>query len=268
MRELEAEGGLVRPAAEPTHRPHDTDGAWDVARRSVASGAAPTGDHRGMLHLQRLAGNASVGALVQREEDEATGQEDAGRSPVLDVIGKGGGEPLPTALRTTMEQSLGADFSSVRVHDGPTAAASAQAVGASAYTVGDEIVFNRGAYDPESPRGQHTLAHELTHVVQQRSGPVEGTPTGDGVAVSDPGDRFEREAEATASAFTAGGAAPAAPGTASSVQRHADGDHDETTAQTMPLQRMEEDEEAEDVQLTPLQRQEEGEEVEEEIVPG
>ena len=69
---------------------------------------------------------------------------------------------------------------------------------AKAYTVGDEIVFNRGAYQPDTDAGRHTLAHELTHVVQQRSGPVDGTPTGDGVAVSDPGDRFEREAEATA----------------------------------------------------------------------
>ncbi len=42
------------------------------------------------------------------------------------------------------------------------------------------------------------LAHELTHVVQQRSGPVDGTPTGGGVKVSDPSDRFEREAAATA----------------------------------------------------------------------
>jgi|HigsolmetaAR201D_1030396.scaffolds.fasta_scaffold14545_2 hypothetical protein len=245
MRELEVEGGPVHAAAAPPHRHHDADGAWDVARRSVASRGTPAGDHRGMLHLQRLAGNASVGALVQREENEGAEEHTDARSPVLDVIGKGGGEPLPTALRTTMERSLGADFSSVRVHSGPHAAASAQAVGAAAYTVGDEIVFNHGAYDPESPRGQHTLAHELTHVVQQRSGPVEGTPTGDGIAVSDPGDRFEREAEDTATAVTA-------------------------HAQTMPLQRTEgtEEDEPEDVQLTPVQRQEEtDEEPEEEIVP-
>jgi hypothetical protein len=258
MRDLEFERGALPPVAAPV-RHEGTDGAWDVARRSVANGAAPAGDHRGMLHLQRLAGNASVGALVQREEDG----EESGHSPVLDVIGKGGGTPLPSGVRSTMEQSLGADFGGVRVHDGPAAAASAQAVGASAYTVGDEIVFNRGAYDPESASGRHTLAHELTHVVQQRSGPVDGTPTGDGVAVSHPGDRFEREAEASAAAFSAA-SAPTPP-----VQRHAD-DHDEPTAQTVPLQReaMEDEEEVpeEELQTTPLQRQEELEEEPEEEI--
>ena len=102
-----------------------------------------------------------------------------------------------------MEAKLGADFGSVRVHNGDTAAASAHAVQAKAYTVGDEIVFNQGAYAPDTPAGQHTLAHELTHVVQQRSGPVSATPTGDGVALSDPGDRFEREAESRATEVTA-----------------------------------------------------------------
>ncbi len=91
----------------------------------------------------------------------------------------------------------------MRVHEGDAAAASAHAVQAKAYTVGNDIVFNRGAYDPDSAAGRHTLAHELTHVVQQRSGPVDGTPTGDGVSVSDPGDRFEQEAEARASEVTA-----------------------------------------------------------------
>ncbi|MFF8973832.1 DUF4157 domain-containing protein [Streptomyces sp. NPDC014995] len=45
---------------------------------------------------------------------------------------------------------------------------------------------------------KHTMAHELTHVMQQRTGPVAGTDRGDGVQVSDPGDRVEQEAEANA----------------------------------------------------------------------
>ena len=89
---------------------------------------------------------------------------------------------------------MGQDFSDVRVHTGDAADASARSVSAHAYTVGSNIVFQRGTYDPGSSQGRTLLAHELTHVVQQRSGPVEGTPAAGGVSVSDPSDRFEVEA--------------------------------------------------------------------------
>jgi hypothetical protein len=225
-------------SAEPLARPHertaDADASWQVAKRVVASGSARGAEPRSMLQLQRMAGNSGVGSLVAGEQEEA-------RSPVLDVIGRGGGSPLPTPLRTEMEQGLGADFGSVRVHTDPSAASSAQAVQAKAYTVGDEIVFNQGAYSPDTDGGKHTLAHELTHVVQQRSGPVSGTPTGDGVAISDPGDHFERQAEASATALMSGAASAqrqrsdAAPA-AAAVQREELPEEDEPV-QEMPLQR-------------------------------
>jgi hypothetical protein len=97
-----------------------------------------------------------------------------------------------------MEARLGHDFSDVRVHDDARAHDSAVAVNAHAYTVGSDVVFQRDRYDPRSDAGRLTLAHELTHVVQQRSGPVDGTPAPGGVRISDPGDRFEREAAANA----------------------------------------------------------------------
>ena len=195
-----------------------------------------------MLRLQRLAGNAGVGALVAREEE---GERPS--SPVLDVVGKGGGSPLPADVRTDMEQQLGADFGDVQVHEGGAAAASAAAVQAKAYTVGNEVVFNSGAYQPDNADGRRTLAHELTHVVQQRSGPVDGTPTGDGVAVSHPQDRFEQEAEAAA-----GGLGPVA-------QRQSP--EEDEALQELPLQRQDEaapeEEEEPAVQELPLQREDE-----------
>jgi hypothetical protein len=103
-----------------------------------------------------------------------------------------------------MESALGHDFGDVRVHTDAAAAGSARAVQAQAYTVGSHVVFGEGRYQPGSTEGRRTLAHELTHVVQQRQGPVDGTPlarsAGDtgGLQVSDPGDPFEREAEAVA----------------------------------------------------------------------
>ena len=151
----------------------------------------------GILGLQRAVGNAGVAALIEEErvEDERVEEE---RSPVLDVVGSGGGRPLDPSTRSDMESRFGADFGEVRVHTGDAAQASTAAVHAQAYTVGSDIVFADRQYAPDTPQGQHMLAHELAHVVQQRSGPVDGTDAGGGVAVSDPGDRFEREAAAVA----------------------------------------------------------------------
>jgi hypothetical protein len=120
------------------------------------------------------------------------------RSPVLDVVGHGGGSALAPDVREDMESRLGASFSDVRVHTGGAAASSAASVGAHAYTVGHDVVFGAGRFDTSSNAGRTMLAHELTHVIQQRSGPVSGTPTSGGISVSDPSDRFEREAEANA----------------------------------------------------------------------
>lgn len=75
------------------------------------------------------------------------------------------GTPLPAPLRHQMESSLGADFSSVRVHVGHQATH----VGANAYTLGQDIHFAPGAYQPGDTAGLQLIAHELTHVVQQRT---------------------------------------------------------------------------------------------------
>jgi hypothetical protein len=152
---------------------------------------APVNSPAGILALQRLAGNAAVASLLAPAE----------RSPVLDVVGSGGGQPLDAPLKGALEDHLRADLSSVRVHTDASADASARSVGADAYTVGNDVVFAAGRYAPDTPVGQRMLAHELTHVVQQRSGPVDGTATGDGIALSDPADRFEQEAERSAESF-------------------------------------------------------------------
>lgn len=139
-----------------------------------------------ILDLQRSAGNAGTAEMLEEE-----------RSPVHDVVGTSG-ESLAPDVRADMEGRLGHDFGDVRVHTDGAADASARSVNAHAYTVGSHIVFQRSAFDPGSHAGRTTLAHELTHVVQQRSGPVDGTPAAGGISVSDPSDRFEREASAAA----------------------------------------------------------------------
>ncbi|MFS0699912.1 DUF4157 domain-containing protein [Cellulomonas sp. 179-A 4D5 NHS] len=184
MREHEHEhldDDAQRPRSERTEERPDS-ALW----RAAAAGRTDVVGPQGLARLQRAVGNQGVRGLAQEE-----------RSPVLDVVGSGG-SPLDTHVRTDMESRLGHDFGDVRVHTDDAAHRSAASVQAHAYTVGSDVVFQRGQYDPGSTAGRTMLAHELTHVVQQRSGPVDGTATGDGVRVSDPSDRFEREAAANA----------------------------------------------------------------------
>jgi hypothetical protein len=162
-----------------------------------------------------------------------------------------------------MEARFGHDFGDVRVHTDGVAHESARSVNAQAYTVGSDIVFQRDRFDPDSDSGRHVLAHELTHVVQQRSGPVEGTETDGGVRVSDPSDRFEREAAETADRLMSGPAETAAPAAgAGGVQRCAD--HDETAQTYVQREAEEEAPEEDEVAQTFVQR-EAGGDAEEEL---
>lgn len=167
---------------------HQHEEVTRTGARTPARG--PGGRAEALMALQRAAGNQQVAQLLDDEEP----------SPVHAVLASGGGRPLEADVRADMEGRLGADFSDVRIHTGASAAASARAVHAHAYTVGNNVVFQRDAYNPSSDAGRHTLAHELVHVVQQRSGPVDGTPAPGGISLSDPSDRYEREAAAAADA--------------------------------------------------------------------
>ena len=204
--------------------------------QAAASGRSDVLDGAGILGLQRAVGNSGVGAMLEEE-----------RSPVHDVVGSGGGSPLAPDVKGEMESRLGHDFSDVRVHNDSQAHESARSVNAHAYTVGSNVVFQRDSFDPSSSEGKTMLAHELTHVVQQRSGPVDGTSTGGGIKVSDPSDRFEREASANAERAMSA-PAPAAQLSASpaAVQRDEAPAEEEDVAQGSFVQREEapEDEEA------------------------
>jgi hypothetical protein len=76
------------------------------------------------------------------------------------------GSPLPGPARHQMETAFGADFSALRIHQGPQAAL----IDAQAYTTGSDIHFAPGQYDPHSSAGRELLGHELWHVVQQKEG--------------------------------------------------------------------------------------------------
>ena len=110
----------------------------------------------------------------------------------------GSGQALPASLRDRFEGSLGADLSAVRVHTGLASARAAQAAHAQAFTLGQDIHFSGGAYDPVSQEGQRILAHEVAHTVQQAD--AGGLPNG----MTEPGDAAELQADAAAHAMVAG----------------------------------------------------------------
>ena len=77
------------------------------------------------------------------------------------------GQPLGESIRPAMESQLGFDFSRVRIHNDASAAESASALNAAAYTSGSHIFFGVGRLDPSASAGRALLAHELAHVAQQ-----------------------------------------------------------------------------------------------------
>jgi hypothetical protein len=122
---------------------------------------------------------ATLEADADRTADAViSGETQAMRGPALQtaprLVGGSGlrapGEPLDATTLDNMQDRLQADFSTVRVHADGAAAASARKLGAQAYADGEHLVFGAGQYRPGSRAGAHLLAHELTHVLQQRDG--------------------------------------------------------------------------------------------------
>jgi hypothetical protein len=106
-------------------------------------------------------------AKVRRASDGGGGAAPLGAEAEASIRrATSGGEPLPGKVRAAMEPAFGADFSGVRVHRDAAAADSARGIGARAYTVGNHIAFGQGQWAPGTHRGDHLIAHELTHTLQ------------------------------------------------------------------------------------------------------
>jgi hypothetical protein len=206
-----------------------------MASSAIAAGRADMLHPGAILHLQRTAGNASVAGLLEQEREEE-------RSPVKDVVGSGGGSPLDRETRQSMESRFGYDFSDVRVHTDARAGESAKSVNAQAYTVGTDIVFQPDKYSPQTHQGQHMLAHELTHVIQQKAGPVSGAPAPGGIQISDPSDAFEQQAERTATQVMSAKPPSASPASVQSLAVQRQDEEIEEEAQGSFLQRQEDEE--------------------------
>ena len=105
---------------------------------------------------------------------------------------KSSGQPIENNTRQFMESAFGQDFGDVRIHTSSKAAESAEALGAEAYTMGKDVFFGVNRYQPGSKEGTELIAHELTHVVQQRSGRGSFQEK---ITIGQPGDVYEQEAD-------------------------------------------------------------------------
>jgi hypothetical protein len=117
-------------------------------------------------------------AAAQVEQDEETLLKPAAVSSSAAMLHqesdiralKGGGQALPRSERAFFEPRFRSDFSNVRVHSNTRSAQVARSIRARAFTHGNNVVFDAGQYAPGTHAGRQLLAHELTHVAQQRSG--------------------------------------------------------------------------------------------------
>ncbi len=123
--------------------------------------------------------------LEEQKEEDATlqGKSILQRAEVTEDIessinnARGSGQSLDANLQKTMGQAMGADFSGVKVHTDSTADQLNKSVQARAFTTGQDVFFKQGEYNPGSKDGQELIAHELTHVVQQKENKIRLSPS-------------------------------------------------------------------------------------------
>jgi len=145
--------------------------------------------------LWRCGGRGCASGETDHEDEElrrhANGIGPTVAPPIVHDVLRAPGQPLPGVVRRDMEQRFGHDFADVRVHTDTRAAELAAAVHAHAYTVGRQVVFADGRFDPASGEGKRLLAHELTHVAENHRG--RPAPSGS-LRVSCPDEPAERRA--------------------------------------------------------------------------
>jgi hypothetical protein len=172
-----------------TEREHDPGAEREEARAEPRRAPAA----KGLAGIAAAVGNAAFGRLARQGSGLLPGG--AVHPEVEQTINsrRGAGRPLDASTRERVSEQLGDPLADVRVHDDAVAGELARAVSARAFTTGADVYFAAGEHRPGTTDGDELLAHELTHVVQQR-----GAPTSGPMQVSEPGDALEVEAEAAA----------------------------------------------------------------------
>ena len=152
----------------------EADRLADQVVRTPLPGPVTTSDGRGDLRRTYHESEEEEGTSEPLARKQAVGVAPKHGMPVPPIVHevlRSPGKPLDQATRAFFEPRFGNEFGHVRVHTDGQAAQSAAAVNALAYTVGSNLVFGSGQYAPHSEQGRRLLAHELTHVQQQRAAP-------------------------------------------------------------------------------------------------
>jgi len=169
----------------------DASGHVSLIRTSLAAGTASQVVQR----LQRQFGNAYTTEVVSAALDKQI-MEVVPRAIESQILAaRGGGRPLDPHVQRQMEAKFQHDFSGVRVHTDATAQDTSQAIDARAFTLGNDVFFGGGEYNPRTGGGRELLAHELAHVVQQAGRPIQPP-----LMLGDPHDAAEQEAHTAARA--------------------------------------------------------------------
>ncbi len=189
---------------------------WTLATEAGGSGAEPA---RRSIAPGKVTRRGAYRSPARRASDDGRGvatgglddgRDEAGPPPTIHDVAtvaverKGGGAPVDAGVATQVGAHLGADLSGVRVHTDPMAQGASAAMGARAFAYGNDVFLGAG----ESGGDLGLMAHELTHVVQQ--GAAGRLTPQRRVEVGDANSPAEAEADAVASAVTAGPAAPTA----------------------------------------------------------
>jgi hypothetical protein len=179
-------GGHAGGVNRDPHRATSTDGspiltgAPDLAagvppevHRVLASpgGVLPPPVRADMEHRFRTVAGAGRSGMPTPEASTVSSPFDTGERQADEVARQVTG---PSGRPPAGHPAANHDFADVRVHADGEAGDAAQAVGASAFTVGSHVVFAPGAYAPTTAMGRTLLAHELAHVLQQRTMPGSG----------------------------------------------------------------------------------------------
>ncbi len=151
-----------------------------IFRRCACGGTCDSCSDKTEDRVFRRALAGELTAANDPSETEADRMADAalrataepGGDPLAPAIGGSGGAPLSSGLRAYFEPRFGHDLGGVRIHTDRGAQRSARAINAEAYTIGGNIHFGEGYFQPASDRGRRLIAHELAHVVQQSVTPA------------------------------------------------------------------------------------------------
>ena len=173
-----------------------------------------------MLGLQQHVGNQAVQRWASQQRGTDAFEIDADTQARIQRE-RETGQSLDPNTQASMGRRIGSEFSGVRIHTSAEADDLSHDLKAIAFTVGHDIFFRTGAYDPSSSKGQELLAHELAHVVQQSSGLPDVT---DRMKVNAPDDANERAADAVARSVMGQQPARHTSWATTSVQRQEDGE--------------------------------------------